>query len=213
MPKMIREMSRGRNKRIPHPVIIIVCEGTKTEPTYFKHFKKRDKLLRIEIVKGAKGTSYQALINTALEAKEKHVSKTESEWVVWCVSDVDADIKTPYNQSSKNNQLNEYAKKAANNGFKIALSNPCFEIWFLLHFTYTTGNLQNYDAISRRLAEFLPDYQKNNDIFSILLDKQETAISHAKKLKAFHIEQGRVDYMNSSVNPNTNVWELIKVLK
>ena len=213
MPKQIQTLPRGRNKRVPHPVVIIVCEGEKTEPTYFKHFKKRDKLLRIEIVKGAKGTSYQALINTALEAKERHVSKTESEWAVWCVSDVDADIKTPYNQSSKNSQLKEYAKKAANNGFKIALSNPCFELWFLLHFTYTTGSLQNYSAVSRKLSEYLPQYEKNSDIFNLLLDKQKTAINHAKKLKAFHIEQGKPDYMNSSVNPSTAVWELVEALK
>jgi len=137
----------------------------------------------------------------------------ESDWVVWCVSDVDTDVKTPYNQSTKNSQLREYAKKAANHGFKVALSSPCFELWFLLHFTYTTGILQDYDAVSKRLSEYLPDYQKNYDIFGLLLDKQETAISYAKKLKAFHIEQGKPDYMNSSINPNTNVWELVEVLK
>lgn len=213
MPKPIREISRGRNRRIPHPVIIIVCEGAKTEPTYFKHFKKRDKLLRVEIVKGAKGTSYQAVINKAIEAKEKHVGKTETEWSVWCVSDVDADLKTPYSQSSKNSQLREYAKEAANHGFKVALSNPCFEVWFLLHFTYTTGYLQNYGVVARKLSEYLGDYQKDTDIFGILLAEQETAINRAKRLNAFHIEQGKADYMDTSVNPHTNVWELVELLR
>ncbi|MCL1883291.1 MAG: RloB family protein [Defluviitaleaceae bacterium] len=215
MPKPIREMPRGRNKRTPHPVVIIVCEGAKTEPTYFEKFKKRDKPLRIEIVKGAKGTSYQAVINMAVEAKEKHVGNTETKWTVWCVSDVDADPNTPYSQSSKNDQLSEYAKEAAVRGFNVALSNPCFEIWFLLHFTYTTGHLQNYDAVVKKLfaSEYLPGYQKNSDIFGVLADKQDTAINHAKKLKVYHAEQGRVDYMDCSANPYTNVWEIVESLK
>jgi hypothetical protein len=58
MAKTIRETQRGSRKRIPHPVIIIVCEGEKTEPIYFNHFKKRDKPLRIEVVKSAAGKSY-----------------------------------------------------------------------------------------------------------------------------------------------------------
>jgi len=43
------------------------------------------------------------------------------------------DYNTPNNQSSKNRQLEKYFKDAKNKKFKVALSNPCFEFWFLLH--------------------------------------------------------------------------------
>ena len=212
MARAIRETPRRAKKRTPYPVIIIVCEGAKTEPIYFNHFKQRDKPLRIEVVKSAAGKSYQALIEKAIQAKEKYVAGTESNWTVWCVSDVDADHNIPNNQATKNTQLSEYAKLANSYGFKIALSNPCFELWFLLHFIYTTGYVASCDAVVKKLIEHLPEYQKSNDIYSLLLAKQTTAIGNARKLKQYHVEQGKSNFIGTSTNPYTNVWELIESL-
>jgi len=212
MHKIIRETSRGKNKRTPYPIVIIVCEGAKTEPTYFENFKKRNKPLRIEIVKGAKGKSYQTLVDKAIETKEKKVSKIETECTVWCVSDVDANTNTPYSQISKNSQLHEFAKEAEKYGFRIALSNPCFEVWFLLHFTYSTSYLKNYDAVMKNLIEYLPEYEKKTDIYGKISDKQKIAINNTKKLKKFHKEQGRELEIDISFNPYTKVWELVESL-
>ena len=41
MAKRGRETSRERRKRTPKPIVVIVCEGNKTEPIYFRHFKNR----------------------------------------------------------------------------------------------------------------------------------------------------------------------------
>ena len=212
MAKKIQETARGKKTKLTNPVVIIVCEGKETEPSYFENFKKRDKPLKIEIVKNAAGKSYPALIKKAVESKRKYVDGTESKWDVWCVSDVDVDYKTPDSQSAKNKQLIKYANDATQNGFKIALSNPCFEIWFLLHFTYTTGTMQNYNAVDNVLSKHLPDYKKNIDVFGFLADKLETAIANGKKLKQYHEEQGKKDFIDVAVNPYTNVWELVESL-
>ena len=132
---------------------------------------------------------------------------------VWCVSDVDVDNNTPDAQKSKNIQLNEYTKMANEHGFKIALSNPCFELWFLLHFEYTAGYIDDYDAVEKKLLAHLPNYKKNGDIFGIIVDRQASAIDYAKKLKRYHeVELERTDLYNVSVNPYTNVWELVESL-
>ena len=213
MAKTIREAPRGGKKRNPHPIIIIVCEGEKTEPIYFNHFKKRDKPLHIIVEKSAAGKNYPALIKKAVEAKKEYIDNTDvTKWEVWCVSDVDMDYKTPDNKSARDNQLKEYAKNADDNGFRIALSNPCFEFWFLLHFIYTTGYIKDYDAVVTKLAEYLPDYKKNIDVYNILEDKQAIAINNAEKLKHHHEKQGKTDYMDTSMNPYTNVWELVNAL-
>jgi len=215
MAKQIRETSRSKTTRSPYPVVIIVCEGEKTEPVYFNHFKKmnRNKPLHIEIVKDASGKSYTALIKKAAEAKKDYVDKTDvTEWDVWCVSDVDVDYNTPDSQSARNIQLKKYANDAKSNNFKIALSNPCFELWFLLHFECSTGNIRDYPAVKKILSKYLPDYQKNNDVYGQLSDKMETAMLNAKKLKDYHKEHGKTDYMDVSVNPYTNVWELVESL-
>ena len=212
MAKTILEPSRKSRKGKVHPVVIIVCEAEKTEPIYFSHFKKRDKPLRIEIVKGVEGIGYHALIKKAVDAKIKYVDGTKSTWDIWCVSDVDVDRNTPSNQSIRNRQLKDYAKEARKNGIKIALSNPCFELWFLLHFIYTSGYMPDYDAVAKELVEYLPHYQKNCDVYGLLEDKQATAVSHAKMLKLYHEGQGKADYMDVSLNPYTNVWQLVSSL-
>jgi len=212
MARQIRENARGSKKRTPYPVVIIVCDAEKTEPRYFSHFKRRDKPLRIEVVKDASGKDYNAVIRSAIDAKDKHIAGTESSWAVWCVSDVDVDINTPGNQSVRNNQLKEYVKKAKYNGFKIALSNPCFELWYLLHFAYTTEPKRNYDAVIKKLAKHVPNYKKTNDVYGLLADKQAAAITHAKRLNSYHDEQGKTDFMDVSVNPYTNVWDLVELL-
>ncbi|MCL2571131.1 MAG: RloB family protein [Defluviitaleaceae bacterium] len=212
MARAIREEKRGSRKRNTHPVVIIVCEGAKTEPIYFNHFKKRDKPLRIEVVKDAAGESYRALIKAAIGAKEKYVNGTESNWAVWCVSDVDVDHNTPDNQSLRSSQLKAYAKEATQNGFRVALSNPCFELWFLLHFTYTTGHVRDCDTLIEKLSKYIPKYKKDSGIYNLLADKQCNAISNGKKLENYHQEQGKSDMIDVSVNPYTNVWELVEAL-
>jgi len=212
MAKKIQETARGKKTKLTNPVVIIVCEGKETEPSYFENFKKRDKPLKIEIVKNAAGKSYPALIKKAVESKRKYVDGTESKWDVWCVSDVDVDYKTPDSQSARNKQLKEYAKNATDNNFKIALSNPCFEVWFLLHFTPNIGYMQDCNTVEKVLSKHLHNYQKNRDVFGLLADKLESAVSNGKKLKQYHEEKGKKDFIDVAVNPYTNVWELVESL-
>ena len=139
----------------------------------------------------------------------------KSKSIVWCVTDVDVDPNTPGNIPARNAQLKEFAEKAKENGFKIALSNPCFELWFLLHFEYTTGHMQNFEAVKQRLAvpTFLSNYEKNKDVYPQLKDKLETALQNAKQLESHYEEQGITDFLNVSVNPYTGVWELVQFIK
>ena len=144
--------------------MIIVCEGEKIEPIYFKHFKSRNKLISIKIVKSAAGKDYDALIRKAVEEK----ANIESSCTVWCVSDVDVDHNTPDNQFVRNTQLKKYYEDAKRNGFEIALSNPCFEVWFLLHFICSTGQMKNYYEVRKKLVEYLLDYHKNSNVYGQL---------------------------------------------
>jgi len=89
MARMMREAARESKKKATYPAVIIVCEGAKTEPIYFNNFKNRNKPLRIKVVDSAAGKSYDALIQAAVDAEEKHIKGTEGEHTVWCVSGVD----------------------------------------------------------------------------------------------------------------------------
>ena len=206
MSRKIEKPSRKSRKNTPRPVFIIVCDGTKTEPKYFENFNKRHKPLHVKVVPG--GRNYLDLIKKGNRAK----SNIEGICHVWCVSDVDADPNTPNYESAKNEQLKEFSKQAQEYGFNIALSNPCFELWYLLHFGYFTSKMPTYKSVEQKLSNpaYLPSYDKTKDYFNDLHERIEDAISNATKLKKYHEDLGVSNFTAVSANPYTDVWRLVE---
>ncbi|MEI7554299.1 RloB family protein [Candidatus Chlorohelix sp.] len=91
---------------------------------------------------------------------------------------------------------------------KLAISNPAFEFWFLLHFEYTCTLFSNCDDVIRVLAKHLPDYKKNSAGFTLLLEKSELAISNSAKVLA---EMSKTD-ADKYPNPSTHVHLLVQTL-
>ena len=123
---------------------LIVTEGTKTEPDYFK-----DLLLRWRIaaqIEGApSGNSPDTLVDYAVEkkrARQREASRhgPPSFNKVWCVFDHD-----------NHPTLKAALDKAKANKVQVVLSVPCFEIWFLLHFGYSAKPFANCDDVIREI--------------------------------------------------------------
>ena len=80
-------------------------------------------------------------------------------------------------------------------------SNPCFELWLLLHYADQQAELTSEKCISR-LSSMVRQYYKGTilpDIQRYLLEHSHTAISRAKNLKPY-------------TNPSTTVYLLIEEL-
>ncbi len=89
-----------------------------------------------------------------------------------------------------------------------AVSNPCVELWFLLHFEYVAAELSAADAL-RRLTRHVPDYNKSSPPVDELLGcRQSVAISHAQRLRGWHVAASR----SESSNPSTTMDALIEAL-
>ena len=93
----------------------------------------------------------------------------------FCVVDVDVDPK-------KNKIIQEAIIFANKNGIQIITSTPCVELWFLLHFEYTTAHLSNQEVM-KRLHKFYPKYAKNINIFPDINKNVDFAIENAKRLE------------------------------
>ena len=104
-------------------------------------------------------------------------------------------------------------QEATANDISIALSNPCFELWFLLHFEYSTGHMKNYADVIKRLTTYFPGYDKNVDVYGDLVDRLNTAIRNGKKLQRHHSENGAIQLLDVSVATYTNVWELVETIQ
>jgi hypothetical protein len=130
MTRRIREQKRRRNIRKDAKLIIIISEGECTEPYYFIKFngELRYSGVRIKTPK-VRQTDPISLVKAAINIINKkrsdcRISQEDGD-EIYCVYDVD---------DNSDEDLNSAKELAEKNGIKIFLSNPCFEIWFLLHF-------------------------------------------------------------------------------
>ncbi len=111
-------LKRKTNFRDTRKRFLIVCEGEKTEPKYFKKFRVSS--LVIDVF--GEGYNTDSLVKITIEYKKK-TSYDE----VWCVFDRD-----DFPVKNFNNAL-ILAKK---HKIKVAYSNEAFELWYILHFYY-----------------------------------------------------------------------------
>ena len=184
--------SRKIGNRKAKKILVIVCEG-QTECTYFNSYKERKSGLRIETL-NCTATDPQNLMNFAL--KQKHELDDEDD--VWCVFDLD----------NSTNEAIQRAIKLAEDKIKVCLSNPCFELWYLLHFEYLDRNISTKD-VQNKLEKHIKSYDKSKDYFKDILFKIDVAIKNAKKLNLKH-ETSKTELLSVKSNPSTQVFQLVE---
>ena len=192
--------SRREGIRKPQRTIIIVCEGKETEIIYFNGFKMRNSGVDIVPMHG-KCTDPKSIVAFAEERMSKWSLDFDEGDGLWCVFDVD---------ENTNSILKDTFEHAKTKNIQIALSNPCFELWFLLHYKQITSSITRQEAKSE-LKEFIRDYEKNKNINHLLKDKLSTAIDNAKKLSKVH-EKDSTSLISRESNPSTQVFKLIEFI-
>lgn len=222
-----------RKKRNPNPVIVIICEGKDTETTYFDNFNSKYTKVDVRIVdKNSKGknkgkaTDPENLIKKAVIIKNNDYDIEEKDGDrVFCVFDVDINYNNNNALQSKIDEINKAKVLSNKNHIRLAISNPCFEIWYLLHFEYTTANLKDYDSVKQRLDKYIEKYDKNKNVYDELKNYLKDAIERCKKLKKHHesldknLPNSESDYLKFTAenivksNPYTNIGDLIEYME
>lgn len=233
--KNIKETPREKRKRRKiNPTILIVCEGKETEPLYFKGFRSRYVNVNIEIPEKSsmgknrsKTTDPLNLIKKSIYYKQnKYYINAEDGDRVWCVFDIDVNYQNPDSLKAKSSEIQAAYEVAKRNNIKLGISNPCFELWYLLHFTYTTAFLKDFDAVRQKLENTpLKGYKKTSSIPSDIKMNTSVAISNSLKLKDYHESLGKKlinfeddpsnviikDFVES--NPYTNIADLVMYME
>jgi hypothetical protein len=189
---------RRRNIRETKKLFLIVCEGAKTEPNYFRAFPIEPKTREIE----GFGLNTLSLVDKALELKKGGLYDQ-----VWCVFDKD---------SFTDDQFARAITKADNNGLRVGHTNESFELWYLLHFQFMDSALHR-DAYKPKLDVCLnrngmgPYFKNDPDMYEKLqrLQLQQDAIRHAERLIEFHRSNGHAPHQS---NPSTTVHLLVQEL-
>ena len=175
--------------------ILIVCEGEKTEPNYFRAFPKDEN--RCYVKPMGVGCVTKSLVKRAIEIRKISSPPFNK---VWCVFDKD---------DCPDRDFNDAIQMAKSNNMDVAYSNEAFELWYLLHFSRYYSAMTR-DQYQEKLGELLGHkYEKNSEkMYDELRNKQDTAIRNAERLLEHYIEiDGKI--IPEKHNPSTTVHELV----
>ena len=196
MPKRLQNTrgysSRKVNVREVKQRFLIVCEGAKTEPNYFKKFRVPKTVIDVKGV----GENPSRLVQSAIKLKEEADEEYDQ---VWCVFDRDDWPPQDFDNA---------IYKAESHNLKVAYSNEAFELWYVLHFEFLNTCIPRIDYITKLTKILGKKYQKNSDtIYDDLRNRQVTAIRNAERLLASYnpLNPGQD-------NPSTTVHLLVKEL-
>ena len=207
---------RGSKPRWTKPVILIVTEGEKSEPKYFEHFRTRQNNVEVRVVPNSKNggkTDYLNLIRKASRICKDDDLSPKSGDSVWIVADGDVNYQAADAIKKKNEALTQARTTAEKEAYSLLISNPCFELWYLLHLRYTTAHLPDYDAVKKALEQAgIKDYEKHNDLYEQLASETIEAIKCAKRLEAHQVENGFTLPLGLDANPFTEVYRLMEKL-
>src|SRR5262249_19618035 len=188
--------------RDPKPIILIVCEGERTEPEYFDGFSRFCRNPRVRIAIAPEHGGPRTVVNTAKERKKEAEAAARREAdenlvydSVWCVFDVD-----------DHPQVADAMQMARDNGIELAISNPCFELWLLLHFRDSPG-MQHRAAMQRMLSKHVPGYDKRVE-FMVYGAGYRQAVERAKRMDEAAQSSGE-----SGRNPTTGVYKLTMAIE
>ncbi|OGQ94755.1 MAG: hypothetical protein A2521_16675 [Deltaproteobacteria bacterium RIFOXYD12_FULL_57_12] len=160
---------RGFGRRPPfrsyRKIFVLATEGQKTEPAYFAMFNS--KTVQVKILESRYRTAPLQVLDRAKQfARDTEIRKGDEVWLV-----IDRDNWTVA-------QLREVFTGCRQHNFSLAVSNPCFEYWLLLHFE---DGRAVFDARSCRvrLQRYLPEFDKGHVEISKLRPGVVAAIDRA----------------------------------
>lgn len=200
-----RDFERRRAQRQQRSRILIVCEGSNTEPHYFDGLLKANSpsTTSVKVCGEECGSSPKSVVEFAIQVFETDTEYDE----VFCVFDRD-------NHGSSYREAIRLIEDQKQQGrpFQAIPSIPCFEYWILLHFEYTrqpfhgAGKRSICDNLIRELRRHIEDYDKGRkDIYTLVANDTEKAIEHAKQAEADAADTG-------SDNPSTQMHMLVRRL-
>jgi hypothetical protein len=205
--KKNKELSRKEKNKRSLDKILIVCEGSKTEPIYFLECRSFHKLETAKVIEvtGDCGSDPRSVFNKAKELYQSSVNNCAPFDKVYCV--IDRDAHPNYLET-----LDAINKKSPKGVFTAISSVPCFEYWLLLHYTYTTKayaktpRKSSGAQVLQDLKKYIPKYEKGqHGLFTKLSGLIDTAMKNSERAYNTSLK-------NNTDNPSSKIHDLIKHL-
>lgn len=208
-PKLRAELNRRGPRREPYDRVLIVCEGSKTEPNYLRELIAHHQLSSANVeIFGDGGSAPQSVVEHAIRLFEADPDYDS----VFCVFDRDGHAlfdQAVQRVLAKELFRRDGKRKIGTARFETIASIPCFEYWVLLHFEYTTAPMPRFAQVLPRLRAIpaLRNYDKGaRGLFGLTSDRIPTALDHADRAN-------RDAHAAGTDNPTTQMPVLIRYLQ
>ena len=179
-----RRFERPLGKRPYARLFVIATEGAKTEPQYFSLFNGLSVTVQVDCLKGNNRSSPADVLKRMERRLESEcLRKSDEAWLV-----VDKDQWT----DDQLRILRDWAASRRNYG--LAISNPKFEYWLLLHFEDGNG-VPTSRVCSERLKQHLPNYAKGVMPGQLTRTMIQEAVDRAKRREMHGEAIGSTVYM------------------
>lgn len=210
--RQAEQLARKAGRRASYDRILIVSEGSKTEPLYLSEIRKEHRLqtTNVQVQHSLFGTESMKVVEYA---EHLFVNGYEEKSIQPCAFE---QVYAVFDRDDHDSYHNALAKVAALDGklrndlqqpvnFKAIASVPCFELWLLLHFEDVLAPLHRTE-VYQRLRQYLPSYDKGRgghyaDTRHSLAD----AIQRAKHL-------AELSTAHNAVEPYTGMHRLVQLL-
>ncbi|MFE4975848.1 RloB family protein [Kitasatospora sp. NPDC056651] len=186
-PSFETSLSRRPGHRESRQRLLVVCGAKVTERDYLQGLKSsaRNSAVSLKIVEHPRSPS-QVVDHAALLRDQARGEYDET----WCVLDVDQFV-----------DLEEAMAGARRKNIEVAFSNPCFELWLLLHFAEHSRQAHSYRELAPYLDQhFAAGYEKTGMKFARYEPHWRSAVNRARELAPSGDEH--------KVNPSTGMWRL-----
>lgn len=206
--KKVSDLKRKGPTRNRIAKVLIVTEGSKTEPFYFTELKDFYEIDTANItISGECGSDPMSVISHGKKLYLDEINDDKEAFDrVFCVFDRDA----PPNYA---NAIAHISTIKPSGVFTAITSTPCFEVWLILHFIYiskpftASGGKSAGNKVLKELKKYWPKYEKGIlGSFSHVNKDIDRAKKFAKKL----FDESK---RNGSINPLTDIHELVDFLE
>ncbi len=201
----------SRSRMVQMTRHLVVSEGKETEPRYFEGVRAAlgsANGRKVAIVVKGTGRHTLNLLDFAVEHCRYAPETFDHVWLVF-----DKDDFPPADFDAMERKCVELSDGSRT--FHALWSNPCFELWPLLHLRYTTAPMTAAECQRALTQAMLKDlgveYRKNLDGLFRMVDGQRVeALQRAQRLETHHGELGNAK--PSAQNPATKVGEIFDVI-
>ena len=201
MSRQARQLRR-QPQRAPRHELLVFTEGEVTEVQYLKELERRHRDKVVITIDHRRGVPL-TLVEHAAKARERDLKLQRKQRGTardeyWCVFDHDDHPNIP-----------AALELARNNSIEVAFSNPCMELWLLLHDRDQTAYIERHE-VQREWRELSGCEGKHlsSDALDLLNENYAAARGRAQHLDEKH----RLDGSPERENPSSSVWRLVQTV-